>query len=526
MRWKPNYTILLWAFCFILFSNLATAGPPELKLPLQDEEKWIVTVGYNGSSTHINKDYYALDFAQSECNAWRKSVRAAAPGTARTYPCKDANCKEDYGKYVLIDHGDGYFTRYAHLDSFSIEDGKWVEQGQEIGKLGNTGNVDGKSCLSHQGLHLHFAMYKDGAAYKPEPMDDYSNIKQGIVLISSNREPKPNNNWVQSTDEYSCIKSINDGKLFCWEYGSDRSCSKGKLWFYNDIGKHICSLSNSDICKIELSYNAKLVDSFGGYDWTFDNGEMNAPASRTSTIKIKSIGLCDDGNNDPKHVLEKTPDARYHIHIVIKNEGKHTAKNIEIKYYISNDKTFGDKDDDYIASDWIDSIAAGEVHDDRKTKDNNNNPLKTPDDVGEYYVYAHIINHGDGTSDISSNDDKDEYGNLTIKDYVPPPPPKIITITDPTGGTWKTDRKHTINWKSENLPKSTHVKIEYTLDSNNWHILTDSAPNDGGKSWNMEDKPFRDIIKKDTDKAKIRITSVEYPKVSATSPRFKIDHKK
>jgi hypothetical protein len=511
-------------YVIFLSSNIANAGPPELKLPLQDGEKWIVKIGYGGYITHQKQDYYALDFAQGQCEAWRKSVRAAAAGTAKTFPCKDTACKKDYGKYVLIDHGNGYVTRYAHLDSFSIEDGKWVEQGQEIGKLGNTGNVDGESCSSHPGLHLHFGMYKDKETYKPEPIDGFLNIKQGAVYVSSNREPMPNNNYVQSTDEYACVKSGTEGKLFCWVYGSDRSCSKGKFWFYDNTNRGICISSSVDLCETELAYNAKLVDSFGGYDWSFDN--EGAPDYLASNVKIISIGLSDDGNNYPSHVLEKTPEARYHIHIGIKNEGKHAAKNIEIQYYLSSDKIFEDKTDEYIASDWIDFIGAGEKHQDRKTKNNNNKPLKTPEDVGEYYVYAYIINHGDGTSDISSKDDKDKYGNLTIKDYIPPPPPKRITVTDPTGGTWKTNRKHTINWKSENLPKSSHVKIDYSLDSNNWYLLTDNTPNDGEKSWDMQDKPFRNIIKKDTDKAKIRITSVEYPKISATSPRFKIDHKK
>ncbi|MCK9379069.1 MAG: hypothetical protein M0P97_02910, partial [Candidatus Moranbacteria bacterium] len=93
------------------------------------------------------------------------------------------------------------------------------------------------------------------------------------------------------------------------------------------------------------------------------------------------------------------------------------------------------------------------------------------------------------------------------------------------GEKWKTDKNHSINWGTTNVPKGSHVKIEYYLyEKNKWYVLDDSTPNDGEKNWDMENKPYRDIIKKDTD-AKIRITVVEYSEIS-TEVKFKIDHKK
>lgn len=53
-----------------------------------------------------------------------------------------------YGDYVYIEHPDGTYTLYGHLDSTTVQDGQTVAQGQQIGTLGNTG--------SSSGPHLHF----------------------------------------------------------------------------------------------------------------------------------------------------------------------------------------------------------------------------------------------------------------------------------------------------------------------------------------------------------------------------------
>jgi murein DD-endopeptidase MepM/ murein hydrolase activator NlpD len=53
-----------------------------------------------------------------------------------------------YGLNLVIDHGNGFQTLYAHLDSYYIEPGTNVSKGQQVGEMGNTGNSTGP--------HLHF----------------------------------------------------------------------------------------------------------------------------------------------------------------------------------------------------------------------------------------------------------------------------------------------------------------------------------------------------------------------------------
>jgi Peptidase family M23 len=64
-----------------------------------------------------------------------------------------------YGKHVLIDHGYGYKTLYAHMHTISVKEGAIVKKGQKIGLVGSTG--------SSTGAHLHYEVWLNGAAINP-----------------------------------------------------------------------------------------------------------------------------------------------------------------------------------------------------------------------------------------------------------------------------------------------------------------------------------------------------------------------
>lgn len=71
------------------------------------------------------------------------------------------NIYSSYGINVLIDHGDGIRTRYAHLSQALVREGEKIKQGEVIGLVGSTGNSTGP--------HLHFELiingvHRDGAA--------------------------------------------------------------------------------------------------------------------------------------------------------------------------------------------------------------------------------------------------------------------------------------------------------------------------------------------------------------------------
>lgn len=71
----------------------------------------------------------------------------------------------DYGKRVIIEHGNGlnraerFLTLYAHLSSFAVEEGQQISQGQLIGRIGSTGKSTGP--------HLHFEVRQEGVLQNP-----------------------------------------------------------------------------------------------------------------------------------------------------------------------------------------------------------------------------------------------------------------------------------------------------------------------------------------------------------------------
>ncbi|SFC15247.1 Murein DD-endopeptidase MepM and murein hydrolase activator NlpD, contain LysM domain [Alkalibacterium subtropicum] len=77
-------------------------------------------------------------------------IRASRAGTV-----KSASYSGTYGYRVIIDHGDGYETLYAHMQpNLSVAPGQRVSQGQQLGIMGTTGRSTG--------VHLHFIVYKNG----------------------------------------------------------------------------------------------------------------------------------------------------------------------------------------------------------------------------------------------------------------------------------------------------------------------------------------------------------------------------
>lgn len=110
--------------------------------------------------------HYALDVA----NSAKPDVWAAAPGTVTSakggcVPREvriDRGCNGGYGNVVIVDHGGGLQTLYAHLETVYVSDGQKLERGQAVGKMGSSGRTYGKT-----GIHVHFEVYDNGVKKNP-----------------------------------------------------------------------------------------------------------------------------------------------------------------------------------------------------------------------------------------------------------------------------------------------------------------------------------------------------------------------
>ena len=98
----------------------------------------------------VSSFHKGIDIAASSGNP----VLTAASGTVvKSY------MSSSYGNYIVISHGGGLMTAYAHLSRRLVSVGDTVSAGQQIGKVGSTGNSTGP--------HLHFEVYVNGSTVNP-----------------------------------------------------------------------------------------------------------------------------------------------------------------------------------------------------------------------------------------------------------------------------------------------------------------------------------------------------------------------
>ena len=105
-------------------------------------------VGFYGYAGHTGQDILSNS----------SNVKASASGIVTTV--KDLG-NHSYGRYIVIDHGNGISTLYGHCSSLLVNIGQKVEAGQIIGIKGSTGNSTGP--------HVHFEIRVNGRAINPRP---------------------------------------------------------------------------------------------------------------------------------------------------------------------------------------------------------------------------------------------------------------------------------------------------------------------------------------------------------------------
>lgn len=99
----------------------------------------------------INRMHYGIDFTAPKGTA----VQATGNGTV----IRVQNLRTGYGKNIVIDHGFGYQTLYAHLSRIDVKEGQKIKKGDVLGLVGNTGGSTAP--------HLHYEVIHNGIKVNP-----------------------------------------------------------------------------------------------------------------------------------------------------------------------------------------------------------------------------------------------------------------------------------------------------------------------------------------------------------------------
>ena len=158
------------------FANIKFWRAKPSRMPL-DIERGIYISSYYGfrkDPLHDSRQFHAGDdFSASQTYKKKKKwigtpVKATADGVVVT-------AKEDsrFGNYVEIDHGYGFKTVYAHMNSLSVKKGDRVNRGQKLGGVGDTGRSTA--------AHLHYEVKRNDKTMDPGGFYTYNDNLEKLI---------------------------------------------------------------------------------------------------------------------------------------------------------------------------------------------------------------------------------------------------------------------------------------------------------------------------------------------------------
>jgi murein DD-endopeptidase MepM/ murein hydrolase activator NlpD len=160
------------------------------KLPMIAGEPWIITQGPYGSVSHWGNTLHGFDIAPRG----GRCVVAMKAGIAHVHDrgMSQNRRTRTFGNYIDIDHGDGEYSHYAHLatGTFVVSEGQYVEQGQALAVVGNSGYTLGEGG----GYHIHVQVSRSlNIASNSVPFvfeDMQGPLRKQMPVVSTNSSAK------------------------------------------------------------------------------------------------------------------------------------------------------------------------------------------------------------------------------------------------------------------------------------------------------------------------------------------------
>ena len=146
-------------------TDSASTGAPEKLFVLDMSTSIIPTesrriAGHYGPRKH--RMHRGVDLGL--CHGENRAIVAAFAG--KVVKVRNQGRRKGYGRYVILDHGNGLTTLYAHLERWKVKVGDELQAGDTLGIGGNSGRSFG--------AHLHFEMRYNGVYINPETVYDFA----------------------------------------------------------------------------------------------------------------------------------------------------------------------------------------------------------------------------------------------------------------------------------------------------------------------------------------------------------------
>ncbi len=205
---------------------------------------WCVPQEYNWVTTHFGYDeqrsgaHFGIDITGIGISG--QVIFAAQDGKV-ILTSDDGVLPAGLGKCVVIDHGSGYSTLYAHCDRITVTTGDTVTKGEQIGNVGTTG--------WSTGYHVHFGVYKDGVAVDPLGCSTFDGINTGefnplLLAVGEALEDMPQSNAPDSiympiggkevySESIENVENVGDATLYIAAANSDVYAADGGEIIYS-----------------------------------------------------------------------------------------------------------------------------------------------------------------------------------------------------------------------------------------------------------------------------------------------------
>jgi hypothetical protein len=232
------------------------SAPVSSKVPITTKYGQVTDI--HGTALWGGNPHLAIDYG---CGSGT-SVQASGNGTV--IETGSGSGSRSYGNYLIIDHGSGITTLYAHLSGISVNKGDKVSQGQVIASSGATGYVTGP--------HLHFETRKNGQPVNPASLG----LSGSVAVVAGNTS-----STASSMGDGSSQGGSNGASALGFSAGSGNSATKIPSSY---MGAAIASGATGNLLAKTSATNSKF-GSGGGSNSNVGGPNLDVGSSSSSGKK-------------------------------------------------------------------------------------------------------------------------------------------------------------------------------------------------------------------------------------------------